>query len=179
VPLVRLFAATAARQPHPRSADAAFVGGYVAVWTVFGCAALAFDGLVHHAVDTWPWLDAHHHHHLVGAGVLALAGAYQLSPLKDACLRTCRHPAAYLLAKYRRGTGAALRIGAGHGLFCLGCCWALMLVMFSVGVASLVAMAFLTVLMVYEKTQPRGRQVVPVAGVTLFAMALMTAVFTA
>jgi len=174
VPLVRLFAATAARQPHPRSAGAAFVGGYVAVWTVFGCAALAFDGLVHHAVDTWPWLDAHHHH-LVGAGVLALAGAYQLSPLKDACLRTCRHPAAYLLAKYRRGTGAALRIGAGHGLFCLGCCWALMLVAFALGMTQLALMAGFTALMTYEKTGRHGVLVAEIAGLGLLIAAVAVA----
>jgi predicted metal-binding membrane protein len=173
VPLIRLFTATAARQPHPRRAGAAFVGGYLAVWTVFGGAALAVDGLVHHTVDAWPWLDAHHH--LVAAGVLALAGAYQLSPLKDACLRTCRHPAAYLLATYRRGTGAALRIGAGHGLFCLGCCWALMLVAFALGMTQLTLMAGFTALMAYEKTGRHGELVAQIAGFGLLLAAVAAA----
>jgi predicted metal-binding membrane protein len=154
-------------------AGAAFVGGYLAVWTVFGWAALAFDGLVHHAVDTWPWVDAHHH--LVMAGVLALAGAYQLSPLKDACLRTCRHPAGYLLAKYRRGTGAAFRIGAGHGLFCLGCCWALMLVAFALGMTQLALMAGFTALMAYEKTGRHGVLVAEIAGLGLLIAAVAMA----
>jgi predicted metal-binding membrane protein len=173
VPLIRLFTATAAQQPHPRSAGAAFVGGYLAVWTVFGWAALAFDGLVHHAVDTSPWLDAHHH--FVAAGVLALAGVYQLSPLKDACLRTCRHPAAYLLTKYRRGTRAALRIGAGHGLFCLGCCWALMLVAFALGMTQLALMAGFTALMAYEKTGRHGVLVAEIAGLGLLIAAVAVA----
>jgi predicted metal-binding membrane protein len=164
VPLIRLFTAT----------GAAFVGGYLAVWTVFGWAALVFDGLVHHTVDTWPWLDAHDQ--FVAAGVLALAGAFQLSPLKDACLRTCRHPAAYLLAKYRRGTGAALRIGAGHGLFCLGCCWALMLVAFALGMTHLALMAGFTALMAYEKTGLHGVLVAKVAGLGLLAAAVAVAV---
>jgi predicted metal-binding membrane protein len=173
VPLIRLFTATAARQSHPRLAGAAFVGGYLAVWTMFGWAALAFDGLVHHAVDSWPWLDGHHQ--FVAAGVLALAGAFQLSPLKDACLRTCRHPAAYLLAKYRRGTGAALRIGAGHGLFCLGCCWALMLVAFALGMTHLALMAGFTALMAYEKAGLHGMLVAKIAGLGLLAAAVAVA----
>jgi predicted metal-binding membrane protein len=111
--------------------------------------------------------------------LLALAGAFQFSSLKYACLDKCRHPGPFMLRFYRRGARGGLQLGLRHGLFCLGCCWALMLVMFSVGVASLFAMAMLTALMVYEKTQPRGRQVVPVAGVTLFATALMIAVYSA
>ncbi len=173
VPLIRLFTATAARQPRPRLAGAAFVGGYLAVWTMFGGAALAFDGTVHRAVDAWPWLDTHDQ--LVTAGVLALAGGFQLSPLKDACLRTCRHPAAYLLAKYRRGTGAALRIGAGHGLFCIGCCWALMLVAFALGMTNLALMAGFTALMTYEKLGRHGVRVAKIAGLGLLVAAVAVA----
>jgi predicted metal-binding membrane protein len=177
LPLIRFFTRAAARQPRPRAVTAAFLGGYAVVWGAFGALALAFDVGVHAAVDASPWLQGHEW--VLGAGVLAVAGAFQFSSLKYACLDKCRHPAQFMFRFYERGLGGGFRLGARHGLFCLGCCWALMLVMFSVGVASLVAMAALTALMVYEKTQPRGRQVVPAAGATLVATALMIAVYSA
>jgi predicted metal-binding membrane protein len=177
LPLMRLFARASAKQPRPRAAMAGFLGGYTLIWTAFGALAFAFDVGVHAAVDTSAWLQGHEW--VLAAGVLALAGAFQFSSLKYACLDKCRHPAQFMMRFYRRGVGGGFRLGMRHGLFCLGCCWALMLVMFSVGVASLLAMALLTALMVYEKTQPRGRSVVPVAGTTLFATALMIAVYSA
>jgi predicted metal-binding membrane protein len=177
LPLIGLFARASAKQPRPRAAMAGFLGGYAVIWTAFGALAFAFDVGVHAAVDASPWLQSHEW--VLGAGVLVLAGAFQFSSLKYACLDKCRHPAQFMLRFYERGAGGGFRLGARHGLFCLGCCWALMLVMFSVGVASLVAMAALTVLMVHEKTQPRGRRVVPVAGATLIATALLIAVSSA
>jgi predicted metal-binding membrane protein len=177
LPLIRLFAKASARQPRPRKAMAAFLGGYVLVWSAFGALAFLFDVGVHAAVDASPWLEGHNW--VLGVGVLAVAGAFQFSSLKYACLDKCRHPAQFMLRFYERGAGGGFRLGARHGLFCLGCCWALMLVMFSVGAASLLVMAMLTALMVYEKTQPRGRRVVPVAGTTLFATALMIAAYSA
>lgn len=177
LPLVRLFARASAKQARPRAAMAGFLGGYVLVWGAFGALAFAFDVGLHAAVDASPWLGSHEW--LLAAGVLVLAGAFQFSSLKYACLDKCRHPAQFMLRFYERGPAGGLRLGLRHGLFCLGCCWALMLVMFSVGVASLVAMATLTAVMVYEKTQPRGRQVVPVAGATLVATAMMIAVYSA
>ena len=177
LPLVRLFAKASAKQPRPRAAMAGFLGGYALVWGAFGALAFGFDVGVHAAVDASPWLQDYEW--VLAAAVLVLAGAFQFSSLKYACLDKCRHPAQFMLRFYRRGTGGGLRLGMRHGLFCLGCCWALMLVMFSVGVASLVAMAVLTAVMVHEKTQPRGRQVVPVAGMTLFATALVITVYSA
>ena len=102
--------------------------------------------------------------------VLMLAGAFQFTPLKDACLRSCRHPASFMHRHYERGTAGAFKLGARHGIFCVGCCWALMLVMFALGVASLIWMALLTALMVHEKTRPTGARTVPVTGVTLLAV---------
>ncbi len=173
LPLVRLYREASARQPRARAAMAAFLGGYALVWSAFGVQAFLFDTAVHHTVDRWPWL--HDHSWIIASGTLALAGAFQFSSLKDACLRSCRHPGAYLMSHYRRGVGGGLRLGLGHGLFCLGCCWALMLVMFAAGVASLVWMGALTALMVYEKTGRSGRRAVPVAGVALFALAVLAA----
>jgi predicted metal-binding membrane protein len=177
LPLVRLFARASARQPRPRAAMAGFLGGYALVWGTFGALAFVFDIGVHATVDASPWLRAHDW--ILGAGVLLLAGAFQFSSLKYACLDKCRHPAQFLMRFYERGAGGGLRLGVRHGTFCLGCCWALMLVMFSVGVASLIAMAVLTAFMVYEKTQPRGREAVPVVGVAMVAMALMLPLISA
>ena len=152
LPLVRLFAAAAAGQPRPRAAMAAFLGGYALVWTAFGWLAFVGDTMVHATVDRTPWLQ--HHEWLIAGGTLALAGAFQFSGLKDRCLEVCRHPGAFLLRHYERGLAGAFALGRRHGLFCLGCCWALMLLMFAAGVANLWWMAGLTALMVYEKTAP-------------------------
>jgi predicted metal-binding membrane protein len=167
LPLVRLFAATSVGQPRPRAAMTAFLGGYALVWSAFGALAFLFDLGVHAAVDASPWL--HEHDWLLGGSVLVLAGASQFTKLKDACLDKCRHPAAFMLRFYERGTGGGFRLGARHGVFCVGCCWALMLVMFAAGVASLVWMALLTAVMVHEKTRPLGARAVPVTGLALLA----------
>lgn len=118
------------------------------------------DIVVHSVVDTLPWLSRRPS--LIAAATLLLAGAFQFSDLKERCLRQCRHPAAFLLPRYRRGTHAAFRLGREHGLFCLGCCWALMLVGFAAGVANLWWMAALTAIMVVEKTIPGGDRLGPV-----------------
>ncbi len=169
LPLIRLFGGAAAGQRRPGAAMVGLIGGYAAVWTAFGAAAFMFDVGVHAAVDSSSWLRANQGY--IGPAVLALAGAFQFTPLKDACLRSCRHPAQFLTRHYRRGVGGGFRLGARHGAFCVGCCWALMLVMFSVGVASLVWMGVLTAVMVHEKTRPLGQRMVPVTGLALLGLA--------
>jgi predicted metal-binding membrane protein len=169
LPLVRLFAQAARGQSRPRGALAAFLGGYAMVWSAFGAMALTFDVAVHRTVQASPWLQAHDA--IVGAAVLALAGVYQLTPLKDACLKSCRRPAQFMLRHYRRGGAGAAALGARHGAFCVGCCWALMLVMFAAGAANLVWMALLTGVMVHEKTRPAGGRGVPVTGLALLGAA--------
>jgi predicted metal-binding membrane protein len=171
LPLVRLFGRASANQPRPLAAKAAFLGGYAVVWSGFGVAAFLADLGVHRLVDRWGWLAARPG--LLGGAVLVLAGAFQFSRLKDRCLRVCRHPAGYLARHYRRGTGAALRLGAGHGVWCVGCCWALMLVAFAAGVANLWWMAALTALMVFEKTGRQGRRGVRPIGAGLIALGLL------
>jgi predicted metal-binding membrane protein len=171
LPLMRLYGAVSEKQAHPGRARAAFLGGYAAVWTAFGTAAFLGDVVVHATVDAVPWLSERPW--LVAGGVLALAGAFQFSDLKDRCLSKCRHPGPYLLSGYRRGAGAGFRLGSEHGLFCLGCCWALMLVMFAAGVAVLWWMAALTAVMVYEKTGRHGRALTPAVGVALLGLAAL------
>ncbi len=170
LPLIDLFNRAAATQPRPRAARAAFLGGYLLIWTLFGLAALGGDALLHVAVDRWPWLADRPH--LIGGSVLLLAGAFQFTDLKDRCLQQCRHPALFLTAHYERGIGAAFALGRRHGLFCLGCCWALMLVMFAVGIANLAWMAPLALLMVFEKVAPGGDRTAPV-GIGLLAFGVL------
>jgi predicted metal-binding membrane protein len=167
LPLVRLFAVASARQPRPGAAMLAFLGGYALVWSAFGALALGGDLALHRAVESVAWLRDHEW--VIAGSVLALAGAFQFTELKDACLRGCRAPGPFMLRYYERGAAGGLRLGARHGAFCVGCCWALMLVMFALGTASLVWMALLTALMVHEKTRPAGARAVPVTGVALLA----------
>jgi predicted metal-binding membrane protein len=171
LPLIRLFNRTAASQPRANVVRGAFLAGYALIWTLFGALAFGGDVFVHYGVDHWAWLASRTW--LIGGGVLVLAGVLQFTDLKERCLSECRHPGAFLLNRYRRGAGEAFRIGREHGLFCLGCCWALMLVAFALGVANLAWMAALTLLMVFEKTGRSGeRGAVPI-GIGLMALAVL------
>ena len=107
-----------------------------------------------------------------------LAGLYQLSPLKDACLRACRSPLSIIGSRYRGGASGGWRVGLTHALNCLGCCWALMLVMFATGVGSLLWMLALTAVMVAEKTSREGARLVRPIAVTLVAFGVLLAVPT-
>ena len=141
LPMVGLFARASRGQARPGFALAAFLAAYFAVWTGFALLALTGDAALHRLVERWGWLEARPW--LVTGSVLVLAGAFQFSPLKERCLDACRTPLNFLWRYYRRGTAAAWALGLRHGLFCLGCCWALMLTMFAVpgrtGAATFVA----------------------------------------
>jgi predicted metal-binding membrane protein len=171
LPMVRLFRVASANAGRPRATMLVFVGGYLGVWAGFGALAFVQDIGIHRLVDHTPWLAQHPW--LIGGTALALAGAFQFSALKDRCLTECRHPGAYLLRHYRRGMSQGFRLGLGHGLFCLGCCWALMLLMFAAGVAQLWWMAALTALMVYEKVGRNGHRITPLAGGLLLVLAVV------
>jgi len=172
---IRLYAATAGFAPDFPLALCAFLGGYALVWSGFALLAFAGDVQLHRFVAGWPWLSAHAT--LIPAATLGLAAIYQFTPLKDACLKACRHPGVYLMSRYRRGALNGFRIGFGHALFCVGCCWALMLVMFAAGVAHLAWMGVLAAIMFVEKATPAGdRVVVPVgAAFGLLAVAALVA----
>lgn len=160
-PMIGLFSQVA----RSRMAVATFLAAYFAVWTVFALLALAGDAVLHDLVERSHWL--HHRPAVITGGVLIVAGAFQFSPLKDRCLQACRTPHAFLLRHYDRGLVPAWSLGVRHGLFCLGCCWALMLTMFGVGISSLAWMAALTGVMLIEKTTRWGRRLVPVVGAVL------------
>jgi predicted metal-binding membrane protein len=177
LPMIKLFTNASRRQDRPGVAMAAFVGSYALVWTAFGAVAFLGDVRLHRFLDGAPWLGTHPW--VVAGGTLALAGLFQFSKLKDRCLQQCRHPAAFLLQHYRRGVGAAFSLGRKHGLFCVGCCWALMLVGFAAGVANLWWMAALTAIMAYEKVGRFGDLLVPMAGTALIALAALVLIHPA
>ncbi len=165
LPMVAVVRTTTQTDARPRAALTAFHAGYLVVWLLFGVAALTGDAAVHRLVDATPWLDRRPW--LVTGSLLLVAGAAQLLPLTQACLQSCRHPFAYVLERYRPGVAPAFHLGRDHGLHCLGCCWALMLVMFAVGVAEVAAMVALTAVMAYEKIGRRGREVATGVGIVL------------
>jgi predicted metal-binding membrane protein len=167
LPMIGLHASAAAAHERPTVVRTAFVGGYLVVWTLAGAIALAGAAGLHKAVAVTPEL-AQRPWRVAGA-LLVIAGAAQFLPLTQACLRACRHPYGWLHTRFRPGVAAAFRLGRDHGLYCLGCCWALMLVMFAAGVADLLVMAALTGVMVYEKVGRRGERLAAVVGVFLIA----------
>ena len=134
-----------------------FVAGYLLTWTVAGLVAFAVSELGGRAFgDALAWDRAGR---WVAGGILVVAAAYELTPLKTVCLRHCRTPLGFLLGSWRDGLSGALQMGAKHGAWCVGCCWALMASLFALGVMSIAWMAFVAALIAAEKTLPWGRAV--------------------
>ena len=133
-------------------ATALFVAGYLLVWTLAGLGAYAVFELVR-AVDP-PFLARDEAGRYVTAGVIVAAAIYQVTPLKQACLVKCRSPMMFLAERWRHGRGGGLELGARHGAWCLGCCWALMAALFAVGVMSLGWMALIAAFIAAEKLLP-------------------------
>jgi predicted metal-binding membrane protein len=146
-----------------------FAGGYLLVWALTALPAYAAWTGLRDAVLPHP-LAAR----LIASGVFGLCGIYQLTPLKERCLSHCRSPLG-LLMRYASYRGAArdLRAGAHHAGYCLGCCWALMLLLFAFGAMSLPAAAGLTAVVVAEKLSPWGRAVSRIVGVTALVLAVL------
>jgi len=171
MPMVSMLVHASRQQQHPRAAQAAFLAGYALVWTAFALSAFVGDIQIHWLVHHWFWLYLHSW--VIGAATLALAGGFQFSPLKERCLKQCRRPFSFFRHSYRKGIGGAWRLGLRHGMVCLGSCWALMLVMFGLGVGSLVSMALLTGVMVVEKTYPGRQRLSPVIGIILLGLSAL------
>ena len=150
-----------------------FVLGYLVAWTAFGLVAYGLYRLLARSSPGWVGWDRRGPY--VAGAALALAGLYQLSPLKEACLRHCRGPFRYLVHGWREGRTGALRMGAEHGLFCVGCCWGLMLALFALGVMSLFWAAVVAAAIFAEKVLPRGVALARVLAVVLVALGLLVA----
>jgi predicted metal-binding membrane protein len=151
-----------------------FVCGYLAVWTVFGVVAYLVAVGAEGLAERSPWLVEHGAR--LGGVVFLLAGLYQLSPWKDTCLGKCRSPLAFILQSWRDGTGGALRMGLAHGLYCLGCCWVLFVLLFPLGIMNVAAMAVITLLVFAEKAWTLGRRLARVAAVALIAYGMLVIV---
>jgi predicted metal-binding membrane protein len=171
MPMVYMMVHASRQQRRPRAVQAVFLAGYAFVWTAFSLVAFLGDTQIHWLFHHWFWLYTHSW--IIGATTFAVAGVFQFSPLKGRCLKQCRSPFSFFVRYYRQGVGAAWRLGLRHGAFCLGCCWALMLVMFGIGVSSLLSMALLTGVMVVEKTYPGGQRLSPVIGIILLGLAAL------
>jgi len=151
-----------------------FVAGYLLVWGGFSVAATAGQwALREAALLSEPAMKVAPR---VGAAVLLVSGVYQVTPLKRACLARCQSPLGFLLGEWRAGAAGALRMGVRHGLFCLGCCWALMALLFAGGVMNLAWIAAITAFVLAEKLLPAPRAISWMSGAVLIVWAL--AVFT-
>jgi predicted metal-binding membrane protein len=136
----------------PAGATVAFVAGYLVSWGAAGLVGYAiFDLTRSLSIDALSWDRAGPY---VAGGVIVGAALYQLTPLKDACLRKCRNPLMFILTSWRPGRLGALRMGIEHGGWCVGCCWALMAALFALGVMSLGWMVFIAALIAIEKLLP-------------------------
>lgn len=128
--------------------------GYLAVWTLFSAAATALQRVLTEQSVLNPMMELTSRR--TSAGMLILAGIYQLLPMKAVCLRNCRAPVSFLTTHARPGASGAFRLGASHGLYCVGCCWALMLLLLAGGVMNLWVIGALAVFVAIEKIAPFG-----------------------
>jgi len=174
VPMLLLYGGLARGSVPSASATArqiyALAAGYLVVWTLFGLAAIALQRLLASLLFLSTMMEATSP--LVGATLLLLAGAYQLTPIKQACLVSCRSPLGFLMGRWRPGLAGAFRIGLEHGALCVGCCWALMLLLFAGGVMNLAVIAALTALVAFEKLAPFGIRGSRISGVLLMVAGL-------
>jgi len=168
-PTVALYARMAGRRSPV--APLLFAAGYIVAWTAAGLLAygvfelgrsllgheLAWDG-------AGRWL---------AGGTLAVAAAYELTPMKHVCLAKCRSPLGFLLGSWRDGARGAVSMGTRHGAWCVGCCWALMASLFALGVMSIAWMAFVAALVAFEKTVPWGRPVTFGTAALLLVLAVL------
>jgi predicted metal-binding membrane protein len=169
LPLLEIFRRTIARRPDRHRLLLLLIAGYLAVWGAFGMIAHLADLGAQALVRQSLWLAFNAW--AVGAGLLALAGLFQFSALKYRCLEQCRTPLAFIVRHWGHDRPAwrSFRLGAHHGLYCVGCCWALMLLMFVVGTGSVGWMLLLGAVMAVEKNLPWGRRLSAPLGLALLA----------
>ncbi len=175
-PMVAIFNTVSRRRRSEGQAyvpTAVFVAGYLGAWTGFSVLAALLQWPLHRWSLLTPDMDVASTRF---AGLMLIgAGLYQWTPWKQACLHKCRTPLQFVLTEWEEGKAGALRMGLRHGLFCVGCCWALMLVMFAVGVMNLLWALLITLFVLVEKALPGGGTVVrSVSGLLLLAWGAWT-----
>jgi len=166
-PMLSMYARVASGREGSRAYHVwMFAAGYFVVWTGFSLAATALQyalqnvAIVSNQMRTGP---------LAGGIILAVAGIYQLTPLKNACLLQCRSPIGFFMTSWRDGARGAFAMGVEHGAFCTGCCWMIMALLFVAGVMNLAWVAALSVLVLLEKVAPYGRAIAYASGVAMIA----------
>lgn len=175
-PTLLIYAAVVRKSPAGDDVAARvylFAGGYLVVWTGFSLLATLLQRLLAGGLVLSPMMELKSP--LLGGALLVVAGLYQLTPLKQSCLGSCRSPAAFIAQHWRSGRAGAWRMGLAHGIFCLGCCWALMLLLFVGGVMNLLWIAAITVFVLLEKIAPAGAQGGRLSGALLIAAGLWSA----
>jgi predicted metal-binding membrane protein len=170
LPLTRIFGRMVAGGGDSALLQSLLITGYLLAWACFGAAAFVLDQALHTSLSLWGW--SARHPELLGVMVLSLAGGFQFSKLKYHCLDKCRSPLGFVTSHWHgpQPRREAFLLGLTHGAFCVGCCWALMLVMFFVGTANLGWMMALGLVMAVEKNHPWGRRLAAPLGVTLLAL---------
>jgi predicted metal-binding membrane protein len=156
--------ATAARHIY------ALAAGYLVVWTVFSLGATALQRGLAALLLLSPMMETTTP--AVGGTLLFIAGLYQLTPFKRACLRKCQSPLGFLISRWRTGVSGAFGMGLEHGAYCVGCCWALMLLLFAGGVMNLTVIAALTAFVAVEKLAPFWWHSAWISGVLLMSAGL-------
>ena len=171
-PMLLLYGAVARRSADtsPVRSIYALAAGYLTVWTIFSLAATALQRALSSLLLMSSMMETASS--TLAATLLLIAGAYQWTPLKYACLRTCQSPLGFLMGRWRTGLPGAFKMGFDHGLYCVGCCWALMLLLFVGGVMNLAVIAALTAFVAFEKLGPFGRNGARISGTLLILSGL-------
>jgi len=167
--LVYARAARQAAQRRPFASTAWFVGGYLLAWIAFSLAATSAEWALERTALLTPMMASASK--IFGGILLILAGLYQWTPLKDVCLSQCQAPLGFILSHggFQKAATSSLRLGFRHGVYCVGCCWALMVLLFALGVMNLFWIAALAILVLLEKVIPSGRVIARIAGIVAFA----------
>jgi predicted metal-binding membrane protein len=172
-PVLMLYGTVARRSAvdtSPSPQIYALAAGYLVVWTAFSLGATALQRVLAKLLILSSMMEVTNP--VMGATLLLVAGVYQLTPIKQACLRTCQSPLGFLMHRWRTGVTGAFRMGLEHGAVCVGCCWALMLLLFAGGVMNLAVIAALTAFVAFEKLTPLGARGARISGVLLVAAAV-------
>jgi len=171
-PMLLLYGVVARRSSQAAAAHNVYAAaaGYLLIWSVFSFGAAALQRALATLVLVSPMMEMTDE--TAGAMLLFIAGAYQLTPLKRVCLRTCQSPLGFLMSHWRTGADGAFTIGIKHGAYCVGCCWALMLLLFVGGVMNLTVIVALTAFVAFEKLAPFRTDTTWISGALLVGAAV-------
>jgi len=154
-----------------RLATLCFITGYLFIWTGFSFLATGIQWWLNQHALLSPMMVSTSS--LLGAGLLVAAGIYQLTPIKDACLKHCQSPVAFISQHFKKGYVGASRMGLHHGFYCLGCCWILMALLFVAGVMNLLWILAITLFVLLEKLLPPNLFITKIAGVLMIITGLL------